>query len=145
MAYWLMKSEPEEYSIDDLARERKTAWDGVRNYQARNFLKEMKKGDLALFYRSNAAPSAIVGEMEIIGEARPDPREPDWVIVDVGFVRKYPTPLSLDDIKRQKALDEMVLLHNSRLSVQPVSPAEWSEIQRLCSGRRVLSPENHAL
>lgn len=146
-SYWLMKSEPGSYSIDDLARDKQTAWTGVRNYQARNFLKAMKKGDLALFYHSNANPSAIVGEMEILGDARPDPtaapEDPDWLKVDVRFARKFKTPLSIGDIKRQSALSGMVLLNNSRLSVQPVTESEWSEIQRLCRGGKTISPESH--
>ena len=130
MSYWLMKSEPDVFSVDDLRRKGVAGWDGVRNYQARNNLRAMRKGDLAFFYHSNAAPPAIVGLMEIVKEAYPDPtaNRPGWDQVDVRFVKAFSQPLSLADIKSNPALKDMVLVKNSRLSVQPVTAAEWKTI-----------------
>ncbi len=149
MKYWLMKSEPEAFSIEDLKRDDVAGWDGVRNYQARNFLRAMRKSDPALFYHSKAKPSAIVGVMEIVREAYPDPTQfdsknehydpdsrpnaPRWVQVDVRFLKAFPRPLSLEDARRQPALKNMALLKRGRLSVQPVTPSEWRAIQALCS------------
>ena len=143
--YWLMKSEPDVYSIDDLKRDKTTYWDGVRNYQARNFLRDkMKKGDLAFFYHSNAEPSGIAGIVEIVKEGYPDPsafeqkdihydpksikEKPVWFVVEIRFVKKFKRLVSLQEIKRKPALRNMQLLRSARLSVQPVSPAEWKEI-----------------
>ena len=130
MSYWLMKSEPDVFSVDDLRRKGVAGWDGVRNYQARNNLRAMRKGDLAFFYHSNAAPPAIVGLMEIVKEAYPDPtaNRPGWDQVDVRFVKAFSQPLSLADINSNPALKDMVLVKNSRLSVQPVTAAEWKTI-----------------
>ena len=149
MNYWLMKSEPEVFSISDLERMKVSGWDGVRNYQARNFMRAMKKGDRALFYHSNADPPAIVGEMDIVREAYPDPTQfdpknghydpdsppgaPRWSQVDVGFARVFRKSLILDEIKRLKPLQSMVLLKRGRLSVQPVTPKEWERILKLCA------------
>jgi predicted RNA-binding protein with PUA-like domain len=148
--YWLLKSEPEAFSINDLAESPKqsTAWDGVRNYQARNFLRAMKVGDQALFYHSNADPPAVVGTVEVVKEAYPDatqfnkrdshydpasnPDEPRWHAVDIRFVRQFRASLSLDFLRKQVGLKEMELLRKgSRLSVQPVREAEWDLILRL--------------
>ena len=148
--YWLMKSEPEVFSIDDLARSPKgtTSWDGVRNYQARNFMRAMKVGDQVLFYHSNANPPAVAGVAEVVKTAYPDatqfdkrdahydpasnPDQPRWDMVDIRFVRKFVVPLSLDLLRAQAGLKEMELLRKgSRLSVQPVRAAEWNEIIRL--------------
>ena len=148
--YWLMKTEPSSFSIDDLARSpgRRTSWDGVRNYQARNFLRAMRKGDQALFYHSNADPPAIVAVVEIVRTAYPDetafdrkdhhydpkstPERPIWDMVDVRLVRILPRPLSLDELRRQRALKSMELLRRgSRLSVQPVRALEWKAILKL--------------
>ena len=148
--YWLLKSEPETFSIDDLARSsgQKTCWEGVRNYQARNFMRSMAVGDQAFFYHSNADPPAIVGIVEIVKEAYPDhyamdpksryfdPKStsdsPRWVMVDVRFVQKFPTPLPLDDLRRVKGVEKMELLRRgSRLSVQPVREKEWKVIIKL--------------
>jgi predicted RNA-binding protein with PUA-like domain len=122
-----MKSGPDVFSIEDLRRENVAGWDGVRNYQARNFMRAMRKGDLAFFYHSNTEPPAIAGLMEIIQEAHPDPtsEESGWDQVKVKFVKAFPRPLSLDDIKRIPSLRTMVLLRHSRLSVQPITPSEW--------------------
>src|SRR4051812_45462847 len=101
MKYWLMKSEPDTFSIDDLHREGVAGWDGVRNYQARNNMRAMRKGDLVFFYHSNAKPAAVVGLMEVFKESSPDPtaKEPGWDKVDVKFVKKFARTLSLDEIK----------------------------------------------
>ncbi|HLD49791.1 MAG TPA: EVE domain-containing protein [bacterium] len=147
--YWLMKSEPEVYSIEDLKRDKTTYWDGVRNYQARNFLRDkMKKGDLAFFYHSNAEPSGIAGIAEIVKEGYPDPsaferkdihydpkckkENPVWFVVELRFVEKFKRVISLQELRKMPALRNMVLLRSGRLSVQPVSPEEWKEILRLC-------------
>lgn len=148
--FWLVKSEPEAFSIDDLSRAPKqtTSWDGVRNYQARNFLRAMKVGDQALFYHSNANPPSVVGIAEVVKGAYPDatqfdkrdthydpdsdPDQPRWDVVDIRFVRKFKVPLSLDLLREQAGLRGMELLRKgSRLSVQPVRVAEWKEIIRL--------------
>ena len=132
MNHWLMKSEPEAFSISDLRLKGTAGWDGVRNYQARNYLRAMRKGDLALFYHSNARPSAVVGIMEIAREAYPDPASlkaaSPWSQVDVRFLKAFPNPLSLDRIKAIPALKDMVLLKRGRLSVQPVTAREWDAI-----------------
>jgi len=147
--YWLMKSEPATYSIDDLRKDGTAGWDGVRNYQARNHMRGMKKGDLALFYHSSTSPSAIVGVAEVAREAYPDPTQfdpknahydpgsprdkPRWLQVDVRFKQAFPKPLTLDEARRLPALKDMVLLKRGRLSVQPVTAAEWECIQERCS------------
>ncbi len=124
MSYWLMKSEPDVFSIDRLRRENVAGWDGVRNYQARNNLRAMRKGDQAFFYHSSTKIPAIVGIMKIVREAYPD-KEPGWVQVDVQFVKKFPQEISLEEIKANPDLRSMVLVKSSRLSVQPVTPTEW--------------------
>jgi predicted RNA-binding protein with PUA-like domain len=128
-----MKSEPDVFSIEDLRREGVAGWDGVRNYQARKNLRTMRKGDLAFFYQSSAKPLSIVGLMEIVGEASPDTTtdEPGWQKVDVKFLKKFSEPLTLEAIKRVSALQSMVLLHNTRLSVQPISHAEWAVLAKI--------------
>ena len=151
---WLMKSEPDVYSIDDLAAEsnKTTHWDGVRNYQARNIMRdEMKKGDQVLFYHSNAKPPGVAGIAKIVKESYPDhtafdpkdkhydPKskkdEPRWMMVDVKFVKKFKHFVSLDEIKATKSLSEMVLVNNSRLSVQPVTKKEFDTIVEMASGK----------
>lgn len=148
--YWLMKSEPSVFSIEDLARapKRTTSWDGVRNYQARNFMRTMKPDDQVLFYHSNANPPAIVGLAEVTGAAYPDPTQfershkhfdpasdpkaPRWDMVDIRHVRTFAAPISLDVLRAEKALIGMALLQKgSRLSVQPVTPSEWAHIMSL--------------
>lgn len=149
--YWLVKSEPSAYSIDDLKRDKSTLWDGVRNYQARNLMREMKVGDEALFYHSNAEPPAVVGIMEISAQAEPDPTQfdsgdshydpkatpsnPIWFGVRVRFKKKFDRPVSLPEIREHKALQNMVLLNRSRLSVQPVSDKEFKIISELGSAK----------
>jgi predicted RNA-binding protein with PUA-like domain len=149
--YWLMKSEPETFSIDDLARakDQTTFWDGVRNFQARNLLRdEMAVGDGVLFYHSSADPTAVVGTAKIVGPGRPDPSQfdrksdhhdpastkeaPRWFGVDIKLDRKFARPVPLPELRANQALDGMVLLRKgSRLSVQPVTPDEWRVICRL--------------
>ncbi len=144
-----MKSEPDVFSIDDLARKKRSAWDGVRNYQARNFMRDgMKIGDLILFYHSNAEPSGIAGIAKVASAAYPDPTQfdkkseyfdpkatkekPIWQLVDVEFVEKFKAVLPLERIKVEPELSEMPLVQKgTRLSVMPVSHAEWQTILRL--------------
>ena len=145
--YWLMKSEPSVYSIDDLYRDQRTAWDGVRNYQARNHMRAMAKGDLVLFYHSSSNPTGVVGVAEVLTAAYPDPTqfdrgskyfdakspkdEPRWWLVDVGFVDRFNEPVLLSTIKTDKRLAEMVLVNNARLSVQPVTEREFERVMEL--------------
>ena len=129
MNYWLIKSEPSTYSIDTLKADKQTFWSGVRNYAARNNLQTMKKGDICLFYHSVVDP-AIVGLSKVVKEAYQDPTtdETAWVVVDVAFVKKFKTPITLPQIKQDKALANMDLLHLSRLSVQSVRKEEYEHI-----------------
>ncbi len=148
--YWLMKSEPSAFSIEDLERApgQTTCWDGVRNYQARNYMRQMKVGDRILFYHSSADPPSVVGIAEVVREAYPDrtafdkkdkhfdpqsnPAKPTWDVVDIKLVRRFPRPLSLDSLRKQRGLKKMELLRKgSRLSVQPVRPQEWTIILAL--------------
>jgi predicted RNA-binding protein with PUA-like domain len=124
MNYWLMKSEPSTFSYDDLVRDKKTGWDGVRNYQARNNLKAMKKGDLAFFYHSNE-DKAIIGIAKITKEFYPDPTDKEWVAVEIAPVRKLKKPVTLAQVKSNKKLTDMALVRVSRLSVQPVKADEF--------------------
>lgn len=146
--YWLMKSEAEVFSISDLesAPNQTTCWDGVRNYQARNFLRDqLKKGDLVFFYHSNAEPSAIAGIAEVVREGYPDssafdesdvhydpkskPDAPTWFMVDIRHVETFKQPIGLEELRKFKSLDKMALLQKgSRLSVQPVTAAEWQVV-----------------
>ena len=151
MKYWLMKSEPDVYGIDHLrAEKRKTDhWDGIRNYQARNFMRdEMKKGDLAFFYHSNCEEPAIVGLMEIVREAYPDytafvanekyfdaksdPDNPRWFMVDVRFKKKFKKSVSLKALKGERSLAQMRLVQRgNRLSILPVAAKEWKHILKM--------------
>jgi predicted RNA-binding protein with PUA-like domain len=150
MNYWLMKSEPESFSIADLkSRPKKTEhWDGVRNYQARNFMRSMKKGDLAFFYHSSCAVPGVYGIIEIARAVYPDPtawdpenhhydpkstpERPLWDMVDVRFQREFKRPVTLSAIKAQAVLKNMRLVQRgSRLSVMPVSAREWNTILKL--------------
>jgi predicted RNA-binding protein with PUA-like domain len=130
MNYWLVKSEPSTFSWDDLVRDKKTVWDGVRNFQARNNLKAMKKGDLAFFYHSNE-DKAIIGIGKIVKEGYPEPNDNDWIAVDIAPDKKLKNPVSLAQIKSDKRLVNMVLVKASRLSVQPVKPEEFELILAL--------------
>ena len=148
MNYWLAKSEPSVYSIDDLKKDKITYWDGVRNYQARNFLKEMEKGDVVLFYHSNADPTGVAGVAKINKTAYPDPTQfnkrskyfdekatkekPRWFCPDLKFVKKFKNVISLQDLKEVKALEKMTLLkRGNRLSVMPVTKKEYEVITKL--------------
>ncbi|MEQ6202968.1 EVE domain-containing protein [Sulfitobacter sp. HNIBRBA2951] len=131
MAYWLFKSEPSVWGWDDqVARgDKGEEWDGVRNYQARNFMREMAVGDLGFFYHSQKE-KAVVGIVEVCAAAHPDSTTDDdrWDCVDIKAVRPFAQPVTLDMIKADAALGDMVLVRNSRLSVQPVTKAEWQTI-----------------
>jgi len=132
MRYWLVKSEPSAYSIDDLKRDGTTSWDGVRNYQARNFLREMKSGDKVLFYASNADPAGVTGVAEVSGEARPEPKDATWSMVDIRFVEKFPGIVPLDTLKQTRGLESMVVVKKgTRLSVQPVEKKEFDIVVKL--------------
>jgi predicted RNA-binding protein with PUA-like domain len=143
-----MKSEPSEYSIDDLEMDGRTHWDGIRNYQARNYMRdEMQIGDLVLFYHSVVRPPGVVGLAEVVSEPYPDhtawdpdskyfdpdstPEDPRWFMVDVAFVRKFPRKVTIDEIRAHPELGDMVLLHRPRLSVQPVTEKEFEIIVAL--------------
>lgn len=150
--YWLMKCEPAAYTIDDLQRDGSTSWEGVRNFQARNYLRdEMREGDPVLFYASNAEPSGVTGLARISRAGYPDPfawkkghtyfdpdtdrANPTWYAVDIGFVERFPEIVPLETLKHTPGLEEMkVVQKGSRLSVQPVTKAEFAIVCRL--GRR---------
>ncbi|UWQ37272.1 EVE domain-containing protein [Leisingera aquaemixtae] len=131
MRYWLFKSEPSTWSWDDQVSKGEAGeeWDGVRNYQARNFMREMSIGDRGFFYHSQKEKS-VVGIVEVCAEAHPDSTTVDdrWECVDIKAVRPFAKPVSLDQIKADPRLEEMVLVKNSRLSVQPVREAEWAAV-----------------
>ena len=149
--YWLMKSEPDVFSYDHLtsAKAKGTCWDGVRNYQARNFMRDaMSKGDGVLFYHSNAKPPGIAGLSEVVREGYPDhtqfdpkdahfdpksdPAEPRWFMVDIKAKKKLATFVTLDALKGNRKLAKMaVIQRGQRLSVQPVTAAEWNEVKRM--------------
>ena len=126
MAYWLLKSEPDEWSWDQQVAEGRggAEWTGIRNFSARNHLRAMKKGEQAFFYHTGKE-RAIVGIVRVVGEAHPDSTDSAWSAVDVAAVKKLPTPVTLDDIKADQRLKGMALVRLARLSVQPVSDAEW--------------------
>lgn len=149
MAYWLMKSEPSVFGIEHLAQQGVALWDGVRNYQARNFLRQMKKGDMAFFYHSNCKVAGIVGLMRIACEGYADPTQfdpehkyfepkstldnPRWTGVDVEFVQKFEQTLSLTELKAMPELGDLALVRQgNRLSLMPVSEAQWNVILRRC-------------
>ena len=127
MRYWLLRSEPDVYGWDHLVRDGATEWDGVRNYTARNFLKEMQPGDRAFFYHSNTEKAAV-GIMEITRAWRPDGEKGDWASVAVKPVEKLPRPVTLAEIKAEPRLAKLEMLRQSRLSVTPVRDEEWSVI-----------------
>ena len=147
--YWLVKSEPTAYSIDNLVKDKKSHWDGVRNYQARNIMRDdMKKGDLVLFYHSNAEPNAVVGICEIVREGYPDftafdsenkhfdpkssTENPTWVMVDIKLVKKFKRPVTLKEIKENPKLQTMRLVQRgNRLSVMPIEKKEFDLILKL--------------
>lgn len=132
MKYWLMKSEPSAYSIDDLKRDKTTSWNGVRNYQARNLMREMRVGDKVLFYASSADPSGVTGLAEVSGEARPEPDDETWSMVDVRFVEKLPNVVPLEVLKETRGLENMMVTRKgARLSVQPVTKSEYDIVVKL--------------
>lgn len=145
--HWLMKSEPHVYSIEDLAREGRTSWEGVRNYGARNLMREMRIGDGVLFYHSNSRPPGVAGVARVVREAYPDPaawdpespyhdpksspEEPRWWMVDVAHVETFVRFVPLDVLRTEPGLEEMMVARQGRLSVQPVRPAEFEIVRRL--------------
>lgn len=151
--YWLMKSEEDCYSIDDLERDGTTHWDGVRNYQARNFMRDdMKVGDRVLFYHSNAKPPGVAGVAEVCKEAYPDftawdpddkhfdPKSPEddpkWMMVDLKFVEKFPEKVALSDLKAHDQFEGMLVIkRGQRLSVQPVEPRHYDAVVEFAKSR----------
>jgi predicted RNA-binding protein with PUA-like domain len=146
--YWLMKSEPDVFNIDDLKEVDKEPWDSIRNYEARNFMRDdMNVGDKILFYYSNVRPPVIGGTMEGASEPYPEPtqfepdsnyfdeksseEDPTWQMVDVKFVQKFEEPVTRDAIKKEEALQDMVLLNRFRLSITPVTKNEWEKIHEM--------------
>jgi len=127
MNYWLVKTEPGTYSWDDLVRDKNTVWDGVRNFQARNNLKAMKKGDLVLVYHSGEE-KAIMGTAKISKEAFPDPKDKNWIAVEIESAKQLKKSVTLSQVKSIASLDNMVLVKSSRLSVQPVQEVEFYTI-----------------
>lgn len=145
--YWLMKTDPSTFSVEDFKKNPRqtTSWEGVRNYQARNFMREMKKGDLAFFYHSQEDPSSIVAVARVVKEAYPDPTQfdpkskyfdvdanptnPRWFLVDIQLEKVLKTPITLPELRKNSKLKNMVLLQKgSRLSVQPVTEQEWATV-----------------
>lgn len=152
MRLWLMKSEPDVYSIDDLERQTRGTWEGVRNYTARNHLRAMSEGDLVLFYHSSTVPPGVVGVAKVVRTAYPDPfqfdpkseyhdpkspkDEPRWSAVDVGFVERFAGPVTLETMKGDDALSGLLVLQRgSRLSVMPVEPEHFARIVKLAKGK----------
>ena len=149
--YWLMKSEPDVYSIDDLEREGSTCWEGVRNYKARNNMKAMKIGDEVIYYHSNAKPPGAVGIARVCGlaypdhfalkkghkyfDAKSDPEKPRWFMVDVEFVGKFDDIVGLPELKADAALADMELIRYGRLSVQSVKNAEFTRVKKMAGYR----------
>lgn len=146
--YWLMKSEPDAFSIDDMEKAGVEPWDGIRNYAARNFMRDqMKIGDGVFFYHSNAKPMAIVGTMEVASEPYPDPTQfdpkekyyapksdpenPMWILVDVAFTQKFENPVTREALKAEPELKEMTMFKIGRLSITPVTEAEWIKIHEM--------------
>ena len=135
MAYWIMRSEPDAYGWDDLVRDEGTEWDGVRNYTARNLLKEMQPGDLALFYHSQS-DKAAVGMMEITRAWRPDGADGKWASVRVEPREQLANPVTLGAIKAEPKLAKLEMLRQSRLSVTPVRPDEWTQLLAMADSPR---------
>jgi predicted RNA-binding protein with PUA-like domain len=142
--YWLMKCEPDAYTIDDLERDGRTSWEGVRNYQARNFMRDdMQVGDGVLFYASNADPSGVSGLATIVRAGYPEPRQarPIWHMVDIAFVERFAAVVPLEKLKSTRGLEKMMVTQKgSRLSVQPATKAEYSVVVRLGHARKMEPP-----
>ncbi|HTH54455.1 MAG TPA: EVE domain-containing protein [Cyclobacteriaceae bacterium] len=130
MNYWLVKTEPETYSLDDLSRDKKTTWDGVRNFQARSNLKAMKKGDLAFVYHTGDE-KAVVGLAEITKEFFPDPKDKDWAAIEIGYKKKLKRAVLLSEVKADKKLANMYLVRAARLSVQSVTKDEFDLVMAM--------------
>lgn len=157
MAHWLVKTEPDSFSIEDLKRLGRTTWDGIRNFQSRNFMRDdMELGDWVLIYHSNAKPPGVVGLGEVVRTSYPDhtawdpaskyfdekssPEDPKWFMVDIGHVETFPRLVSLDELRSRSGpgdvLEGMPLVGKSRLSVQPVTPEQFDAIVELAGGKK---------
>ncbi len=152
MRYWLVKSEPGEYSIQDFETEKRAVWDGVRNYQARNFLREMEEGDLVLFYHSNTKPPGVVGLAKVVRARVPDPTQfdpdskyydpkstpenPRWITVELEHLETFPRMVPIEELRARFSPDDLLLLRRgNRLSVMPVPKAVFEEIVRLARSK----------
>lgn len=133
MNYWLVKTEPDSYSWADLVKDKKTVWDGIRNFQARSNLKKMKKGDVVYIYHTGDE-KAIVGTATVSKAAYPDPKDGEWIAVELSAGKALKNPVTLAQIKKDQRLSDMVLVRASRLSVQPVKPSEFDLITELSQG-----------
>lgn len=133
MNYWLVKQEPEKYSFDDLLKEGKTDWTGVRNFQARNNLRDMKLGDKVLFYHT-VSEKAVVGLAEVSRENFPDPTDEKWIAVEIKPLEKFAKSVALDEIKAHKDLQNIALVKQSRLSVLPLTRKEFDTILKIVNG-----------
>lgn len=134
MNYWLVKTEPETYSWSDLVKDKKTVWDGVRNFQARSNMKKMEKGDTVFIYHTGDEKS-IIGEAKVTKSAYPDPKDVEWVVVELSPLKQLKKTVSLAQIKSNQRLTGMVLVRASRLSVQPVKPSEYDFIIELSESK----------
>jgi predicted RNA-binding protein with PUA-like domain len=130
MNHWLLKTEPGTFSWNDLLRDKKAVWDGVRNFQARKHLKGMKKGDTAFIYHTGDE-KAVIGIATVVKESYPEPKDPDWVAVDLAPLKPLSHPVTLSRIRQTKSLQKMVLVKAARLSVQPVTDEEFSKVIEL--------------
>lgn len=131
--YWLFKSEPNEFSIDDLQRVKREAWNGVRNYQARNFMRDqVQVGDELLFYHSSCPRPGVVGVAKVVKDAYPEPHDSRWVMVDVEFVEKFERVVELKELRQNPKLSEMLILRKgNRLSITPIKKSEFQAIKKM--------------
>lgn len=134
MNYWLVKTEPEAYSWAHLVKDKKTLWDGVRNFQARSHMKKMEKGDTVFIYHTGEE-KAIIGQAQVTQSAYPDPKDTEWMVVELSAQKQLKKPVSLAQIKSEKRLKDMVLVRASRLSVQPVNSSEYDLIIELSEAK----------
>jgi predicted RNA-binding protein with PUA-like domain len=134
MNYWLLKTEPDSYSWNDLVKDKKTVWDGVRNFQARSNMKKMEKGDIVFIYHTGDE-KAVVGEAHVTRPAYPDPKDAEWYVVELSPDKPLKKPVTLAQIKSEKRLSDMVLVRASRLSVQPVKASEYTLIRELSEAK----------